>query len=145
MNAGMMMTYVKAELPSYGMVWFDLQAMTRNVLSFGNIAKQYPISYLQELDTFQVQLGNHINILAAIRLIIYTSWKDINLEESLQNLPHSKKIFPKYQQHHMLKLLKRTPSFSLPRRYPQPAWLSGCYMHWVILQWSSSRPSLEPM
>ena len=42
MNAGMMMTNLKAELPSYGMVWFDPQAMT-NVLSFGNIAKQYPI------------------------------------------------------------------------------------------------------
>ena len=42
------------------MVWFDPQAMT-NVLSFGNIAKQYPIQYLQESDTFQVQLSNHIN------------------------------------------------------------------------------------
>ena len=42
MNAGMMMTNLKAELPSYGMVWFDPQAMT-NVLSFGNIVKQYPI------------------------------------------------------------------------------------------------------
>ena len=42
MNAGMMMTNLKAELPGYGMVWFDPQAMT-NVLSFSNIAKQYPI------------------------------------------------------------------------------------------------------
>ena len=41
-NAGMMMTNLKAELPGYGMVWFDPQAMT-NVLSFGNIARQYPI------------------------------------------------------------------------------------------------------
>ena len=59
--AGTMTTNLKAELPSYGMVWFDPQAMT-DVLSFGNIAKQYPIQYLQESDTFQVQLHNHINI-----------------------------------------------------------------------------------
>ena len=31
-----------------------------NVLSFGNIAKQYPIQYLQESDTFQVQLHDCI-------------------------------------------------------------------------------------
>ena len=31
-----------------------------NVLSFSNIAKQYPIQSLQELDTFQVQLSNCI-------------------------------------------------------------------------------------
>ena len=37
------------------------QAIT-NVLSFGNIAKQYPIRYLQESDTFQVQLHDHISI-----------------------------------------------------------------------------------
>ena len=60
-NAGMMMTNLKAELPGNGMVWFDPQAMT-NVLRFGNIAKQYPIQYLQESDTFQVQLCDHINI-----------------------------------------------------------------------------------
>ena len=42
MNAGMMMTNLKAELPSYGTVWLDPKAMT-NALSFGNIAKQYPI------------------------------------------------------------------------------------------------------
>ena len=41
-NARTMMTNLKAELPGYGTVWFDPQAMT-NVLSFGNIAKQYPI------------------------------------------------------------------------------------------------------
>ena len=41
-NAGMMTTYLKAELPGYHTVWFDPQAMT-NVLSFGNIAKQDPI------------------------------------------------------------------------------------------------------
>ena len=61
MNAGMMMTNLNAELPGYGTIWFDPQAMT-NVLSFGNIAKQYPIRYLQELDTFQVQLCNCVNI-----------------------------------------------------------------------------------
>ena len=33
MNAGMMMTILKVELPSYGTVWFDTQVMT-NVLSF---------------------------------------------------------------------------------------------------------------
>ena len=41
-NAGMMMTNVEAELPGYGMVWFDPQAMEK-VLSFGNIDKQYPV------------------------------------------------------------------------------------------------------
>ena len=33
-NAGVMTTNLKAELPGYGTVWFDPQAMT-NVLSFG--------------------------------------------------------------------------------------------------------------
>ena len=42
MNAGVMMTNLKAELPGYGTVWFVPQAMT-NVLCFGNITKQYPI------------------------------------------------------------------------------------------------------
>ena len=42
MNAGMMMTNLKAEFPGYSMIWFDPHAMT-NVLSFGNIAMQYPI------------------------------------------------------------------------------------------------------
>ena len=51
------MTNLKAEFPGYSTVWFDPQAMT-NVLSFGNIAKQYPIQYLQESDTFQVQLSD---------------------------------------------------------------------------------------
>ena len=50
-----MTTNLKAELPGYGTVWFDPQAMT-NVLSFSNIAKQYSIQYLQ--DTFQVQLSD---------------------------------------------------------------------------------------
>ena len=61
MNAGTMMTNLQAELPGYSTVWFDPQAMT-NVLSLSNIAKQYPIQYLQESDTFQVQLHNHVNI-----------------------------------------------------------------------------------
>ena len=60
-NAGTMTTNLKAELPGYSTVWFDPQAMT-NVLSFGNVAKQYPIQYLQESDTFQVQLCVHANI-----------------------------------------------------------------------------------
>ena len=41
-NAGVMTTNLKAELPGYGTVWFDPQAMT-NVLSFGNIAKWFPV------------------------------------------------------------------------------------------------------
>ena len=41
-NAGVMTTNPKAERPGYVTVWFDLQAMT-NVLSFSNIAKQYPV------------------------------------------------------------------------------------------------------
>ena len=60
-NAGMMTTNLRAELPGYGTVWFNPQAMT-NVLGLGNIAKQYLIQYLQESDTFEVQLSNHINI-----------------------------------------------------------------------------------
>ena len=60
-NAGMMTTNLKAELPGYCTVWFDLQAMT-DALSFGNMARQYPIQYLQELDTFQIQLCNCVNI-----------------------------------------------------------------------------------
>ena len=60
-NAGLMMTNLKAELPRYGTMWFDPEAMT-NVLSLGNIAKQYPVSYLQQSDKFQVQLSDWINI-----------------------------------------------------------------------------------
>ena len=41
-NAGMMTTNLKAELPGYGTVWFDPQAII-NVLSFRNIAQKYPI------------------------------------------------------------------------------------------------------
>ena len=60
LNAGTMTTNLKADLPGYGSMCFDPQTMT-NVLSFGNIAKQYPIKYLQDLDTFQVQLHDHVN------------------------------------------------------------------------------------
>ena len=42
MNARVMMNKLKAELPGYGSVWFDSQAMT-NALCFGNIAKPYTI------------------------------------------------------------------------------------------------------
>ena len=42
MNTGVMMTNLKADLPGYGTVWLDPQAMM-NVLSFGNIAEQYPV------------------------------------------------------------------------------------------------------
>ena len=56
-NTGGMMTNLKAKLPGYGTVWLDPQAMT-NVLSFGNITKQYPVQYQQESDTFQVQLSD---------------------------------------------------------------------------------------
>ena len=41
-NVGMMTKSLKTEFPSYSIVWFDPQAIT-NVLSFGNIAKQYPV------------------------------------------------------------------------------------------------------
>ena len=91
-NAERMMTNLRAELPGYGTVWFDPQAM-RNVLSSGNIAKQYPIQNLQESDTFQVQTSDCINILASNRLIIYTFWKAINLGKNLQNLLCPKKMF----------------------------------------------------
>ena len=46
MNAETMMINLQAELHGYDTVWFDPQAMT-NVLSFSNIAKQYPIRYLR--------------------------------------------------------------------------------------------------
>ena len=41
-NAAVMITNLKADLPGYGTIWFDPQAMT-NVLSLGNIAEQYPL------------------------------------------------------------------------------------------------------
>ena len=41
-NTGVMTMNLKAELNAYGTVWFDPLAMT-NVLSFGNIAKWYPV------------------------------------------------------------------------------------------------------
>ena len=71
-NAGAMTTNLKAEQPGYGTVWFDPQAMT-NVLSLGNIAKQYPVQYLQQSDTFQVLLSDQINFSAMNWLTIYTS------------------------------------------------------------------------
>ena len=107
-NAQMMITNLKAELPGYGTVWFDPQSMT-NVLSFGNIAKQYPIQYLQESDTFQVQLHDCVDM---NKVIYFMSWKDNNPERILNRHPHPKRMSPPYQQHHMSKLLKRTPSFS---------------------------------
>ena len=63
MNAGMMITKLKAELLGYSMVWIDPQAMI-NVQRFGNIAKQHPIQHLQQSDTFQVQLHDCINMFA---------------------------------------------------------------------------------
>ena len=51
------MTNLKAKSCGYSTVWFDPQAMT-NVLSFDNIGKQYPVQYLQESDTFQVELSD---------------------------------------------------------------------------------------
>ena len=87
------MTNLKAECPGYGTVWFDPQAMT-NVLSFGNIAKQYPIQYLQELDTFQVQLSDCRNILAANRLIIYTFSKDTTFRRISKTSFIPRKCFP---------------------------------------------------
>ena len=92
-NAGMMTTNLKAKFSSYGTVWFDPQAMT-NVLSFGNIAKQYPIGYLQESDTFQVQLHNHINIFGMNRLITCMFWKEINPERNLNKPLIPKRCFP---------------------------------------------------
>ena len=55
------MTNLKEELTGYSTIWFDPQAMT-NVLRFSNIAKQYPVQYLQPSDTFHVPLSNWINI-----------------------------------------------------------------------------------
>ena len=87
------MTNLKAELPGYGTVWFDPQAMT-NVLSFGYIAKQYPIRYLQESDTFQVQLSNQINIFGHEQVENLYDWKAINLKKNLQTSFAPRKHFP---------------------------------------------------
>ena len=105
-----MTTNLKAESP----VWFDPQAMT-NVLSFGNIVKQYPVQYLQESDTFQVQLSDCINLFGH-KQVDHLYVLEVNLEKNLQYLLHPKKTFPEYKQHDMSKLLRRMPSFSLPRR-----------------------------
>ena len=96
MNAAMMTTNLKAELPGYGTVWFDPQAMTI-VLSFDNIAKQYPIQYLQESDTFQLHYTTVSIFLAVSRLTTYMLWKEINPEKDLNKPPHPNKRFPKYQ------------------------------------------------
>ena len=115
MNAGTMMTNLQTELPGYSTVWFDPQAMT-NVLSFGNIAKQYPIQYLQESDTFHVQLCNHINIFGHEQgdslyvLEGHQPQEDHQLTSSSQE-----NVSPISAASHN-KLLKRMPSFSLPRR-----------------------------
>ena len=130
-NAGMMTTNLRAELPGYGTVWFDPQAMT-NVLGLGNIAKQYLIQYLQESDTFEVQLSNHINIFGHKQVDnLYVLEGNPKKDPNKPLIP--RKCFPS--------ILKRMPSFSLPRRYSEPMWLISCYIHWVILQWSTSRPS----
>ena len=42
MNAGVMMTNLRPEFPGSGTVSFDPPSLT-NVLSFGKIAKQYPV------------------------------------------------------------------------------------------------------
>ena len=46
------MTNLKAELPGYGTVWFDPQAMT-NALSFGNIANTIPFNTYKNLIHFK--------------------------------------------------------------------------------------------
>ena len=95
MNAGMMMTNLKAELPGYGTVWFNPQVMT-NVLSFGNIAKQYPIQHLHELDTFQVQLSDCISIFGHKQVDNLYVLEGNNPKKDLNKPPHPKKMFPKY-------------------------------------------------
>ena len=87
-----------------------------NVLSFGNIVKQYPIRYLQELDTFQVQLSNHINIFGHKQVDNLYVLEGSQPREGSQQTPSSQENVPMYELHYMSKLLKRTPSFSLPRR-----------------------------
>ena len=93
-NAGMMTTNLNAELPSYGMIWFDPQAMT-NVLRFGFIAKQYAVQYLQELDTFQVQFCDHINILSHEQVDnLYILEGNQPREESQRTYSSQENIFP---------------------------------------------------
>ena len=94
MNAGMMMTNLKAELPSYGTVCFDPQALT-NVLRLGNIVIQYPVQYLQELDTFQVQLHDCINIFGCEQVEnLYVLEGSQPQEESQQTSSSQEKCFP---------------------------------------------------
>ena len=94
-NAGMMKTNLKAELPGYGTVWFDPQAMT-NVLDFGNIAKQYPIRYLQLSDTFQVQLHDCINIFGCKQVDNLYILEGHQPERTLNRHPHPKRTSPPY-------------------------------------------------
>ena len=88
------MTNLKAELPGYGTVWFDPQAMT-NMLSFGNIAKQYPIQYLLESDTFQVQLSDHINIFGCKQVDNLYVLEGNQPQEGSQQTSHPKNTFSK--------------------------------------------------
>ena len=114
MKAGMMMTNLKAELPGYGTVWFGPQAMT-NMLSFVNIAKLYPIQYLQELDTFQVQLSDCINIFSCEQVDNLYILEGNQPQEGSQQTPSPQENVSQVPENYMSKLLKRTPSFSLAR------------------------------
>ena len=110
-NAGVMATNLKAESPGYGTVWFDPQAMT-NVLSFGNIAKQYPIRYLQELDTFQVRLSDHINIFGCKQVDnLYVLGGDQPQEECQKN-----SFIPSSKVTSHVQTIEENAKFSLPRR-----------------------------
>ena len=66
------MTNLKAELPSYG-------------------------TYLQESDTFQVQLCDHINIFGCKQVDNLYILEGNQPQEGSQQTPSSKKPFPKYQ------------------------------------------------
>ena len=95
-NAGVMITNLKAQLSGYGTVWFDPQATT-NVLSCGNIAKQYPIRYLQESDTFQVQLSNCINIFGHEQVDNLYVLEGNQPRVGSPKPPSAQETFPKYR------------------------------------------------
>ena len=90
------MTNLKTGLPGYSTVWFESHTMT-NVLSFGNIAKQYPIQYVQKLDTFQVQLSKHINIFGHEQVDNLYVLGGNQPQEGSKKIPHPKETFHKYK------------------------------------------------
>ena len=95
MNTERMMTNLKAELPGYGTLWFDPQAMT-NVLSLAVLPNSILFDIYKNWIHFKFIYATVLIFLAVNWLITYTFWKEINPEKDLNSLSHPKKTFPKY-------------------------------------------------